>query len=110
MAETIGSILRNKGFNIWSIGPEATIFDAIALMAEKSAGALLVLVEGKLVGIVSERDYARKVILQGRSSKDTLVREIMTTSVITVSPDHTIDDCMRIVTDHRVRHLPVVQD
>src|SRR6266571_4271332 len=108
MAETVASILRTKGCNIWSIDPEATIYDAIAVMAEKSAGALLVVAEGKLVGIISERDYARKVILQGRSSKDTHVQEIMTRAVITVSPEHTVDDCMRIITNNRVRHLPVL--
>jgi|SRR6476646_8052177 len=108
MAETVASILKNKGCRIWSIDPEATIFDAIALMAEKAIGALLVVSEGKLAGIVSERDYARKVILQGRSSKETHVWEIMTRDVITVSPDHTVEECMRIITDHRVRHLPVL--
>ena len=110
MAGTVSSILNNKGRQIWSIEPEATIFDAIAMMAEKSVGALLVCSGGKLAGIISERDYARKVILQGKSSKDTLVREIMTDSVVTVSPNHTVDDCMRIITDHRVRHLPVLDN
>jgi len=108
MSETIASILKNKGCNLWSVDPEATIYDAIALMAEKSIGALVVISEGKLVGIVSERDYARKVILQGRSSKDTRVREIMTGSVITVTPQNTVDECMRIITNRRVRHLPVM--
>ena len=108
MAETVASILKNKGCRIWSIDPEATIFDAIALMAEKAIGALLVVSEGKLAGIVSERDYARKVILQGRSSKETHVWEIMTRDVITVSPDRSVEECMRIITDHRVRHLPVL--
>ena len=108
MSETIASILKNKGCRLWSVDPEATIYDAIALMAEKSIGALVVLSEGKLVGIVSERDYARKVILQGRSSKDTRVREIMTSSVITVTPENTVDECMRIITNRRVRHLPVL--
>jgi len=108
MSETTASILKNKGCNLWSIDPEATIYDAIAMMAEKSIGALVVISEGKLVGIVSERDYARKVILQGRSSKDTRVREIMTSSVITVTPQNTVDECMRIITNRRVRHLPVL--
>jgi CBS domain-containing protein len=108
MAETVASILKNKGCRIWSIDPEATIFDAIAMMAEKAIGALLVVSEGKLAGIVSERDYARKVILQGRSSKETHVWEIMTRDIITVSPDHSVEECMRIITDHRVRHLPVL--
>jgi CBS domain-containing protein len=108
VAGTIDSILNNKGRQIWSIDPGATIFDAIAMMAERSVGALLVCSGGKLVGIISERDYARKVILQGKSSKDTVVREIMTSSVLTVSPKHTVDDCMRVITDNRVRHLPVL--
>src|SRR5436190_10534793 len=107
MPQTIASIVKNKGCQIWSIEPDATIFDAIALMAEKSIGALLVVSGEQLVGIVSERDYARKVILQGRSSRDTKVQEIMTRDVLTVSPDHTVDDCMRIITNHRIRHLPV---
>src|SRR5215467_14073890 len=98
MSETIASILKNKGCNLWSVDPEATIYDAIALMAEKSIGALVVISEGKLVGIVSERDYARKVILQGRSSKETHVKEIMTSPVIHVTPHQTLDDCMAIMT------------
>ena len=108
MAETVASILENKGYRIWSVEPEATIFDAIAIMAERSVGALVVCSEGRLVGMISERDYARKVILQGKSSKDTRVEEIMTPDVITVSSNHTVDECMRIITEHRVRHLPVV--
>jgi CBS domain-containing protein len=107
MIETIGSILRTKGQAIWSIAPEATVYDAIALMAEKGIGAVLV-ISDRLHGIVSERDYARKVILQGRSSKDTRVEEIMTRDLVTVSPENTVDECMRIVTDHRIRHLPVL--
>jgi CBS domain-containing protein len=109
MSETVASVLTNKGARIWSIDPEATILEAIALMAEKAIGALVVISEGRLVGIISERDYARKVILQGRSSKDTHVREIMTSSVITVSPEKTVDECMRIITNNRVRHLPVMR-
>jgi len=108
VAETIASILQNKGNTIWSVGPEEMVYDAIALMADKGIGALLIISEGKLVGIFSERDYARKIILQGRSSKSTLVREIMTSSPVTVTPDHTVDECMRIITHHRVRHLPVM--
>lgn len=108
MTETIASILRNKGREIWSVNPEETVYDAIALMAEKGIGALLILSEGKLIGVFSERDYARKIILQGRSSKSTRVREIMTGDPVTVTPDHTVDECMRIITHNRVRHLPVM--
>jgi CBS domain-containing protein len=108
MSEKIASILNSKDSRIWSTNPEATVYDAIALMADKSIGALLVLSEGELVGVISERDYARKIILHGRSSKDTHVREIMTSPPITVTPEHTVDECMRIVTEHRVRHLPVL--
>jgi CBS domain-containing protein len=108
MTETIASILRNKGREIWSIDPDQTVYDAIAMMADKGIGALLILSEGKLVGVLSERDYARKIILQGRSSKSTRVREIMTGDPVTVTADHTVDECMRIITHHRVRHLPVM--
>jgi CBS domain-containing protein len=108
MTETIASILRNKGGEIWSVDPEGTVYDAIAMMADKGIGALLILSEGKLVGVLSERDYARKIILQGRSSKSTRVREIMTGDPVTVTPEHTVDECMRIITHHRVRHLPVM--
>jgi CBS domain-containing protein len=108
MEETIASILRNKGCDIWAVGPDETVYDAIAMMADKGIGALLIISNGKLVGIFSERDYARKIILQGRSSKNTKVQEIMTGSPVTVTPDHTVDECMRIITHHRVRHLPVM--
>jgi CBS domain-containing protein len=108
MHETIGSILRHKGREVWSISPDATVYDAIALMARKSVGAVLVIGGSALAGIVTERDYARKVILQGRSSKETHVNEIMTNDLVTISPDNTVDDCMRLMTDHRIRHLPVL--
>ena len=108
MAETVASILKKKGDAIWSVEPTATVYEAIAMMAEKSVGALLVVSDGKHVGIISERDYARKVVLQRRSSSDTLVHEIMTGSVITVTPDHSVENCMKIITERRVRHLPVL--
>jgi CBS domain-containing protein len=96
-----------KGNQVWSLSPEATVYDAIALMAEKGVGALLVLSQGKLAGIISERDYARKVILKGHSSKEMEVQDIMTRSVVTVKAENTVAECMRMMTDHRVRHLPV---
>ena len=106
---TIGAVLKQKSGNIWSTTPDATVYDAIAKMAEKQVGALLVMQQEKLVGIISERDYARKVILQERSSKQTAVSEIMSTPVLTVSLEHSVGECMRMVTDHRIRHLPVVE-
>jgi len=108
MADTVASVLRHKGSDVWSIGPDASVYDAIALMAGKSVGALLVIDRAMLVGILSERDYARKVILQGRSSKDTRVADIMTAPVISVTPAHTVHQCMEMVTSNRIRHLPVV--
>ncbi len=107
--DTVASILETKGSEVVSISPAATVYDALAEMAHNEVGALLVLSEGELVGIISERDYARKVILAGRSSKETLVRDIMTSSPVTVTPAHTVDDCLRIVTENRIRHLPVVE-
>ena len=106
---TIGEILNHKGASVWSIRPEATVFEAIQLMAEKNIGALLVTDKNHhLVGILSERDYTRKVALRGKSSKQTAVKEILSGQVIHVSPTHTIEECMRLMTDHRVRHLPVL--
>jgi CBS domain-containing protein len=109
MTETIRDLLRTKGSEVWWLPPDATVYEAIALMAEKRIGAVLICEEGRPVGIVSERDYARKVILMGRSSKETRVREIMSSPLITVTPDHTVDECMRIMTERRVRHLPVME-
>ena len=105
----VGSILRYKGSGVWSVVPDASVFQAISIMAEKSIGALPVIADGKLVGIVSERDYARKVILHSRSSKDTLVAEIMTTPVVSVGPKQTVEECMRLMTQERIRHLPVLE-
>jgi len=108
MMDTINSILRVKGCDVWSVPPDATVYDAIALMAEKGIGAVLVISEGALLGIVSERDYSRKVILQGRSSKETRVEEIMTADLVTVTPETTIDESMSVMTHYRIRHLPVL--
>lgn len=108
--EPVRSLLRLKGRTVWSIATDATVFSAIQLMSEKQVGCLVVLSGGYLAGIVSERDYARKVILKGRSSNDTRVREIMTTPAQYVTPDQTIDEAMRVMTQRRVRHLPVLEN
>ncbi len=107
--EPLTSVLRVKGHAVWSISPEATVYEAIEQMAERQIGALVVLIGGKLAGIVSERDYARKVILKGKSSHETRVREIMTTPALSVTPHHSVDECMRLMTSRRVRHLPVLE-
>jgi CBS domain-containing protein len=106
---TISEILSRKGNAAWSISPDATVFDAIQLMADKNVGAVLVTENGKLVGIFSERDYTRKVVLKGKASKTTAVREVLSSQVIHVTPGHTVEDCMRLMTDHRIRHLPVLE-
>lgn len=102
-------LLQTKGHDIWSIGPDARVYDALKLMDEKNIGALLVLNEGKCVGIISERDYARQVELKARTSKDTLVREIMTEKVIYVRPEQTVEGCMALMTEKHIRHLPVLE-
>ena len=106
---TIQSILQDKGPNVWTISPDATVFEAILLMAEKNVGALLVLSGNQLLGVISERDYTRKVAIKGKNSRETRVREILSTSCISASPFHTVEDCMRLMTNHRVRHLPVLE-
>ena len=104
-----GILARKKVSSVWSIGPNATVIDAIRFMDEKNVGALPVVDNGKLVGIVSERDYTRKIILKGRSSKDTPVSDIMTRELVTVNPRDGVTECMRIMTEKRVRHLPVLE-
>ena len=106
---TVRDILRGKGKQIWWISPGATVFDALELMAEKNVGALVVLDGEKITGIFSERDYARKVILKGKASKETAVEEIMTSEVISVRPGQSVEECMALMTDKRIRHLPVLE-
>jgi len=109
MAGTIDEILHQKRGGLFTISPDETVFDAIVRMAEKNIGALLVMSGNRLVGVVSERDYTRKVALKGKSSRETRVGDIVTTPVISVSPTHTIEQCMRLMTENRVRHLPVLE-
>jgi len=109
LQDSVKDILKQKGNDLWSLTPEVRVYDAIEKMADKHVGALLVMSEGKLIGIISERDYARKVILRGKSSKLIQVKEIMVTPVIFVGPGHTVQDCLRIMTENRIRHLPVVE-
>ena len=109
-ATNIGMILKKKNGSIASTRPDASVYQAIEMMAEKRVGALLVMESGVLLGIISERDYARKVILQGRLSKETHVSEIMSSPVITVTRQHSVGECMRIITNNRIRHLPVVEN
>ena len=105
---SVRQILQSKGHDIWSIGPELSVYDAIEMMAREEVGALVVLDGETLVGVLSERDYARKVVLQGRSSRDTKIKEIMTTRVVFARPDQSVQDCMAMMTDKRIRHLPVM--
>lgn len=106
---TLRQLLGNKTPEIYAVAPGDSVIDAIRLMAEKGVGAVLVMDGARLVGIVSERDYARKIVLHGRSSSDTPVRDIMTADVVTVRPSHTVEHCMQVVTEQRIRHLPVME-
>jgi len=110
MSKTVGNLLANKGTAVWSIDAGATVYEALQRMAEKDVGALVILEDGVLAGIMSERDYARKVILLDRGSRETEVREIMTSDLITVSSTDSVAECMALMTEHRIRHLPVVED
>jgi CBS domain-containing protein len=107
--KTVSQLLQAKGREVHSIAPDATVFDALKLMADRNVGALVVLEDGRLVGIFSERDYARKVILLGKSSHDIPVRAIMTAKVITVQPGRSVEECMALMTEKRIRHLPVTE-
>ncbi len=107
--DTVRQVLARKGKATWSVGPDAMVYEALQIMAEKDVGALLVMDGDRLVGMLSERDYARKVFLKGKASPSTPVREIMTERVHTVSPDRTIEECMALMTIHRIRHLPVLE-
>ncbi len=104
----ISSLLHHKGATVWTISPEATVFDAIKLMADKNIGALPVVSQGALAGIFTERDYTRKIALQGKTSKQTQVKEVLSREIISVTPEDTIEECKRLMTEHRVRHLPVL--
>jgi len=107
---TVDAILRSKGRTVWTIGPEATVFEAIRVLADKDIGALPVMEGERLIGIISERDYTREVALVGRSSKETAVREILSGEVISVQPDTSIAECMRLMSEHHIRHLPVLEE
>ena len=105
---SINEILEHKGSMVWTIAPDATVFEAIQMMSDKNIGAVLVTEREKLIGIISERDYTRKVALKGKSSKELKVRDIITDRVLSVTPSHTVEECLRLMTERRVRHLPVL--
>jgi CBS domain-containing protein len=107
---TVKSVLLSKGSTIWSVAPETTVFDALKIFAEKNIGALVVIQKETMVGIFSERDYARKIVLKGESSHTTIVKDVMTSTVLSVHPEQSIDECMALMTNKHVRHLPVVEN
>jgi CBS domain-containing protein len=107
---TVSSVLHAKGNTIWSVAPDAMVFDALKIMAEKNIGALLVMQKDKVVGIFSERDYARKIVLKGESSRTTAVKDVMTSEVLSVHPEQSLDECMALMTNKHVRHLPVLEN
>lgn len=106
----VRQLLSTKGSTVYAVAPDASVYDAIAIMAHRGIGALLVMEADEVLGVISERDYARKVILQDRASKSTPVREIMTTRVVSGQPDQTIEECMALMTEKRIRHLPIMED
>jgi CBS domain-containing protein len=110
LVDTIRLVLKQKELNVWSVSPDSCVYEAIEIMADKHVGALLVVSDNTLIGVVSERDYARKVILQGKSSRETPVKEVMSSPAIFVTPEQTVEDSMRIMTEKHIRHLPVVEN
>ncbi len=108
--ERVRQLLHKKGHQIWSIGPDASVYEALELMSVKEIGALMVVEGSAIFGVMSERDYARNVVLKGRLSKDTRVREIMTTQLVPAHPDDSVQECMELMTEHRVRHLPILEE
>ena len=109
MLDTVRDILRHKGRDIWAVDPDASVYEAIEIMSDKRVGALLVMTGDRLDGVISERDYTRNIILKGRSSKATRVGEIMSSPVVFIEPGHAVDECMKTMTEKRIRHLPVVE-
>ncbi|MCE5207517.1 MAG: CBS domain-containing protein [Chloroflexi bacterium] len=107
---SVRRILQIKGFDVWSTTPDTMVYDALRIMGEKDVGALVVLENGKMVGILSERDYARKIVLSGKTSRETRVGDVMTKEVFTVHPEQTVQECMQLMLDHHIRHLPVMVD
>ncbi len=110
MTTSARQLISNKGYEMYSVSPDTMVYDAIKLMTEAKVGALLVMEDSKIVGIISERDYTRKIILETRLSRETPVRDIMTSDVLTVAPDQSIEDCMKIMSEYHIRHLPVAED
>ena len=106
---TVRDMLRSKGFEVWSVAPDTTVYDALKLMAEKNIGAVLVMEADNVMGILSERDYARKIVLVGKASSDTPAREIMTKRVMCVGPEESVEQCMALMTEKKIRHLPVLE-
>jgi CBS domain-containing protein len=106
----VSSLLHQKGTVVWHVTPESTVYDAIKIMAEKNVGSLLVMSGDSLVGIFTERDYTRKIALMGKTSKDTRIKEVLSGKVICVKPGDSVEDCMRLMTEHRIRHLPVADE
>ena len=107
---TVRDILQNKGGQVWTTGPDSTVYEAIGLMGEKNIGALVIVENDEVIGVLSERDYSRKVVLQGRTSRDTVVGDILSRPVVTIRRRDTIEKCMQVMTEHRIRHLPVIDE